>query len=185
MEEIKSWVINIAAVVVLMIILDLLMPEGRIRKFTQLLSGFIIMFIMINPVASIFGKGVNESWAGLWDEAFLWNSQIQNMSGSLQEEQTKQTLELYRKMILADIKSRLKSYEQIKEAEVEIVLNENTKSEKFGEIRKLYLNLEFEENVGLHTADVSQIRKELQEIFRIPESDIIIHNFTAKTHLVD
>ena len=64
MDEIKSWVLNIAAVAVLMIILDLLMPEGKIRKFTQLLSGFIIMFVMINPVITIFGKGVNESWAG-------------------------------------------------------------------------------------------------------------------------
>ena len=70
MEEVKGWVLNIAAVAVLMIILDLLMPEGRIRKFTQLISGFIIMFVMINPVITLFGKGVNESWTGLRDEAF-------------------------------------------------------------------------------------------------------------------
>ena len=76
MGEIRSWVLNIAAVAVLMVILELLMPEGRIRKFTQLLSGFIIMFVMINPIMSLFGKGVNESWAGLKDEAFLWNRQI-------------------------------------------------------------------------------------------------------------
>ena len=175
MEEIKSWVLNIAAVAVLMIILDLLMPEGRIRKFTQLLSGFIIMFVMINPVITIFGKGVNESWAGFQDEAFIWNSQIRNMSGSLQEEQSKQTLELYRKMILADIKSRLKNHEQIKEVEVDIVLNENTKSEKFGEIRKLYLNLEFMEEADQHTSIVQEIQRELQEIFLIPENEIIIH----------
>jgi stage III sporulation protein AF len=175
MDEIKSWVLNIAAVAVLMIILDLLMPEGKIRKFTQLLSGFIIMFVMINPVITIFGKGVNESWAGFHDEVFIWNSQIRNISGNLQEEQLEQTLELYRKMILSDIKNRLLSHKQIKEAEVDVVLNENTKSEKFGEIRKLYLNLEFNETADQHMSVVRAIQKELQEIFLIPESEIIIN----------
>lgn len=175
MEGIKSWVLNIAAVAVLMVILDLLMPEGRIRRFTQLLTGFIIMFIMINPVITIFGKGVNESWFGLQDEAFLWNSQIRNMSENIQEEQSKQTLELYRKMILTDIKGRLKSHEQIKEAEVDIVLNENVKSEKFGEIRKLYLNLTFKEGKGQHAAAVQEIQKELRRIFLLSENEIIIH----------
>jgi len=158
-----------------MIILDLLMPEGRIRKFTQLLSGFIIMFVMINPIITLFGKGVNESWTGLQDEAFLWNRQIRNMTGNIKEEQSKQTLELYRKMVLSDIKSRLKTYDQIKDAEVDMVLNENIKSEKFGEIRKLYLNLAFKGNTGQHTAVIQDIRKELQEIFLLPEGAIIIH----------
>lgn len=35
MEEIKSWVLNIASAAVLMVILDLLIPESRIRKFTR------------------------------------------------------------------------------------------------------------------------------------------------------
>ncbi|NLY18556.1 MAG: stage III sporulation protein AF [Clostridiaceae bacterium] len=175
MGEIRSWVLNIAAVAVLMVILELLMPEGRIRKFTQLLSGFIIMFVMINPIMSLFGKGVNESWAGLKDEAFLWNRQIRNMSESMREEQSRQTLELYRKMILSDIKNRLKSYKQIKDAEVDMVLNENIRSEKFGEIRKLYLNLSFRDNAGQHMSVVREIRKELTEIFLLPESEIIIH----------
>lgn len=34
MDQVKSWVLNIAAVAILMIVLDLFMPEGRIRKFT-------------------------------------------------------------------------------------------------------------------------------------------------------
>lgn len=175
MEEVKGWVLNIAAVAVLMIILDLLMPEGRIRKFTQLISGFIIMFVMINPVITLFGKGVNESWTGLRDEAFLWNRQIRNMSGNIKEEQSKQTLELYRKMVLSDIKSRIKTYDRIKDAEVDMVLNENIKSEKFGEIRKLYLNLAFKENTGQNMSVIQDIRKELQEIFLLPEGAIIIH----------
>lgn len=175
MEEVKSWVLNIAAVAVLMIILELLMPEGRIRKFTQLLSGFVIMFVMINPITTLFGKGVDESWFGLRDEAFLWNSQIRNMSENLREDQSRQTLELYRKMILSDIKSRLLSFKQIKEAEVDMVLNENIESEKFGEIRKLYLNLTFEEKTGSDMSVIRDIRKELQETFHLPESEIIIH----------
>ena len=56
MNEIKSWILNIAAISVLMIILDLLMPEGKIKNFTQLVAGFIIMFAMINPVLQLINR---------------------------------------------------------------------------------------------------------------------------------
>lgn len=175
MEEIKGWVLNIAAVVVLMIVLDLLMPEGRIKKFTRLLTGFIVMFIMINPVLMIFGRGTEASWPGLINEAFFRDNQIREMSGNLKEEQSRQTLELYRSMLLADIKCRLESRSQIKSSEVDIVLNENTKSEKFGEIRKLYLSLKLRDNTGDYQAFLQSIKKELQEVFLLSESQIIIH----------
>lgn len=71
MEEIKSWVLNIASAAVLMVILDLLIPESRIRKFTRLLTGFIIMFIIINPVVELIGNGGNGLLENLRDESFL------------------------------------------------------------------------------------------------------------------
>ena len=56
MIEIKKWVLNIATMSVLMVLLDLLMPEGKMRKLTQLVSGFVIMFVMINPALQLLNK---------------------------------------------------------------------------------------------------------------------------------
>lgn len=176
MEAIKSWVVNIAGVAVLMILLDLIMPEGRIRKFTRLLTGFILMFVMINPVLQWMGKGVPVSFAGWSDETFLWSSQVKNISSNMEEERSKQTLELYRSMLLTDIQKRLESHDLIRRAEVDVVINENHESEKFGEIRKLYINLVFPQNslYDDRTIVTAQIQQELQQVFLLRENDIVI-----------
>lgn len=178
MEGIKSWVVNIAAVAILMILLDLLMPEGRLRKFTQLLAGFILMFVMINPVLGLFGKGVTASFAGWADETFLLNSQVKNMTGNLQDQRNKQTLELYRSMLLSDIQNRLQSHEQVEKAEVDLVIHENGESDKYGQIRRLYIKLTLQDKRDAAAGDdrklQDEIHRELQQVFLLKENEIVI-----------
>jgi len=176
MEAVKSWVVNIAAVVILMIILDLLMPEGRLRKFTQLLAGFILMFVMINPVLELFVKEPYlEGWA---DETFLLSSQVKNIAVSLQDERSKQTLELYRSMLLSDIQNRLQSYEQSQKVEVDPLINENGDSEKYGQIRRLFIKLTLKDTQeGAMEASqklLDEIHGQLQQAFALKKDEIII-----------
>jgi stage III sporulation protein AF len=183
MEEIKSWVLNIAAAAVLMVILDLLIPESRIRKFTRLLTGFIIMFIIINPVVELIGNGGNGLLENLRDESFLLNSQAAGITNANQRDQARQTLELYREILLSDIHNRINTYKEIEKAEVDMVLNENIDSEKYGQIRKIYINLIFakadkkEEKLfpGGNNEIASEIAKEIQRVFLLDEKDILIN----------
>jgi stage III sporulation protein AF len=178
MEAIKSWVVNIAAVAILMILFDLLMPEGRLRKFAQLLSGFILMFVMINPVLGLFGKSaVLDGWA---DETFLLSNQVKKIAVSLQDERSGQTLELYRSMLLSDIQNRLLAHEQIEEAEVDPMIYENRESEKYGQIRRLFIRLTLKgawdgAAAGGQQKLVEQIQRELQQVFLLKEDEIVIH----------
>jgi len=177
MDEIRNLVLNIAAVAILMVILDLLMPEGKIRNFTQLVAGFIVMFVMINPVLQLIGKGVPASFAGWRDEFYLLNNRFKYTADSLKEEQNRQVLELYRSMLVSDIKSRLESSRQIIKAEVDVVLNENVFSSKFGEIRKLYLNLLIDragKNIQNRQELLDDIRNELKQALSLDEDKIII-----------
>jgi len=182
MEEIKRWVLNIATAAVLMVILDLLIPESRIRKFTRLLTGFIIMFIIINPVAELVGNGGKDYIGNLWNEKLLFDSRVEMIAGANQREQARQTLELYREMLLSDIHNRLNTRKEIEKAEVDIVLNENVGSEKYGQIRKIYINLIFSKDgkkEGRLLSDAndvaSDISKEIQRVFLLNEEDILIN----------
>lgn len=179
MEEIRNWILNIAVIAVLMIILDLLMPEGKMKNFTQLAAGFAVMFAMINPVLQLINKGTPVPYAGWSDEFYLLNTRFRYTTESLREEHQRQVLELYRNMLIADITNRLESNKQVIKAEVDAVLNENTSSEKFGEIRKLYIKLFIENSEGNSIPDkqriTQEIRKELKQALSIEEDKIIIH----------
>lgn len=176
MEAIKSWVVNIAAVAILMILFDLLMPEGKLRKFAQLLAGFILMFVMINPVLTLFGQGASfDGWAA---ETFLLSNQVKNIAENLQEERSKQTLELYRSMLVSDIQNRLQTHEQIEKAEVDPMIYENNNSEKYGQIRRLFIKLTLKEAQDGVTNDrqklITQMNRELQQVFLLKEDEIVI-----------
>ncbi|HAA25156.1 MAG TPA: stage III sporulation protein AF [Ruminiclostridium sp.] len=182
MEEIKRWVLSIATAAVLVVILDLLIPESRIRKFTRLLTGFVIMFIIINPAAKLIGNG-GKGLAGNLDEYFFSGSRLDRITDAGRSEQARQTLELYREILLSDIHNRLNMHKEIEKAEVDIVLNENINSEKYGQIRKIYINLilseagEREKKMfpGANDKIASEISKELQKTFLLDEKDILIN----------
>lgn len=182
MEEIKRWVLSIATAAVLVVILDLLIPESRIRKFTRLLTGFVIMFIIINPAAKLIGNG-GKGLAGNLDEYFFSGSRLDRITDAGRSEQARQTLELYREILLSDIHNRINTYKEIEKAEVDMVLNENIDSEKYGQIRKIYINLIFakagkkEEKLfpGGNNEIASEIAKEIQRVFLLDEKDILIN----------
>ena len=178
MNELKNWVLNIATVSVLMVILDLLMPEGKMRKFTQLVSGFVIMFVMINPLLQLLNKGVEVTSAGWGDEVYLLNSSFKYTTETLKEGQKEQVLDLYRDMLIADIENRLESHKQINKVEVDVVLNENDTSDKYGEIRRLYIKLLLDGNIEQTEKDIqnilNEIQRELKQALSLDEEKIII-----------
>lgn len=177
MEAIKSWVVNIAAVAILMILFDLLMPDGKLRKFVQLFSGFILMFVMINPVLGLLGK--NDVFDGWAEDTVVLTSQVKNIAGSLEDERSEQIMELYRNMLLTDIRNRLETHEQIEKAEVDPMIYENRESEKYGNIRRLFIRLTLKEAESGVSEDnrqklIDQIQRELQQAFLLKEDEIVI-----------
>lgn len=179
MIEIKIWVLNIATMSVLMVLLDLLMPEGKMRKLTQLVSGFVIMFVMINPALQLLNKGVTVTYAGWEDEVYLLNSSFKYSTETLKADQKEQVLALYRSMLISDLRNRLESHKQISKAEVDVVLNENDTSDNYGEIRKLYINLLIDKNNEYHSKNnenlLDEMRKELKQALSLDEEEIIIN----------
>jgi len=179
MDEIRNWILNIAAIAVLMVILDMLMPEGKTKNFTQLVAGFVIMFAMINPVLQLINRGVTASYAGWQDEFYLLNTRFKYSTELLREEHQKQVLDLYRNMLISEITGRLENSKQVVKAEVDVVLNENVSSNRFGEIRKLYINLFTESTADSNALNqqriADEIRKELKQALSIEEDKIIIH----------
>lgn len=179
MAEVKSWILNVASVAVLMIILDLLMPEGKIKNFTQLVAGFVIMFVMVNPILQFVNRGVSVPYAGWQDEMYLLTNRFKYTTEALKNDQNRQVLELYRSMLVSDIKNRLESNSQISEAEVDVVINENASSDKYGEIRQLYINLLIDrskmQNVLNQEKLLDEIRGELKQALSLDEEKIIIH----------
>ncbi|MGI6188608.1 MAG: stage III sporulation protein AF [Clostridiales bacterium] len=50
----REWIANIAAVSVLGVVADLILPDGNIKRYTRFLIGVIMLAVLIKPVLHIF-----------------------------------------------------------------------------------------------------------------------------------
>jgi len=83
----KGWIGNIVTVTVIMVIIELLLPSGKTKKFINVVSGLIILAVMMNPVVDAIGKGLTQKDYSIINERFLDTLEINQNSGNLEEKQ--------------------------------------------------------------------------------------------------
>uniref|UniRef100_UPI002B8A507A stage III sporulation protein AF n=1 Tax=Acetivibrio sp. TaxID=1872092 RepID=UPI002B8A507A len=58
-EFLRSWVLNIVTLVVFIMLIEMLIPSGKVRKIVNLVTGFILVIGLINPLLQLFGNGID------------------------------------------------------------------------------------------------------------------------------
>lgn len=49
----SGWVLSVTAVICLTVLLDIIMPDGQMKKYVKGIVSIIVIFVIITPVASI------------------------------------------------------------------------------------------------------------------------------------
>lgn len=60
MQILTTWVSNIILFVLLAIIIDLLMPNSSLQRYTKMVIGLLLIVIILNPVLKIFNTNIEE-----------------------------------------------------------------------------------------------------------------------------
>lgn len=141
LDYIKQWIINIVALVLFIVILEMLLPKGKMRKYAGLVTGAILVIAIINPLLGLLGKKFDFTAAQAVSGNMLGKTQIVNDSGLLKKEQMAQIVEVYRLNIIEQIEYNAKEVEGVKDAKADIIFNEDYDSPAFGEIKRVYLEI--------------------------------------------
>lgn len=149
---IKQWVVNIVALALFIVIVEMLVPAGEIKKFIRLVTGTILVIAIISPLTELYGKGIDIGELQISNSMDLDKLQIEKESKLLEEEQMKQTVEVYRQKITEQIELAAMEDEKVKEARADIIFNEDYSSKDFGEIKRIYLEVNSEEEGAAHEA---------------------------------
>lgn len=49
----SGWVLSVTAVICLTVLLDIIMPDGQMKKYVKAIVSIIVIFVIITPLASI------------------------------------------------------------------------------------------------------------------------------------
>lgn len=139
-EFLKSWVMNIITLVMVIVLLEILVPSGKIKKFVDLVSGFILIIAIINPVLSAMNKGINLEEIQISSSNFLDKKAIETNSKILKDQQMKQIAQNYRSKLIQQIEESTAQIKGIGEVKADLIINEDYTSESFGEIKRVYIS---------------------------------------------
>lgn len=140
-DFLRSWVFNIVTLVILIVLLEILLPTGKIKKFINLISGFILIIAIINPFLNYFATGVDLRELQIRDAGFMDKKEIAAAGKLMKEQQMVLVTEVYRKKLIRQIEEALKGTEDVSDVKADVIINEDHTSGNFGEIKRVYLNI--------------------------------------------
>lgn len=141
MEFLKNWTLNIVTFTILIILFEIMMPTGKIKKFVNLISGFILLIVIISPFARLFNKNIDINILQMSNSNFIDRKEIENNSKFLKEEQLKQITEVYRKKIISQLEDSTREIGGIEDVKADVIINEDYNSPHYGEIKRVYLDI--------------------------------------------
>lgn len=141
LEFLREWVINIVTLALFVVMLEMFLPSGRIKKFVNLVSGIILIIAIVNPLIGFLKKGIDIKDFQVANSNFIDMREIERNGKYLQAEQVKMIVEEYRKKLINQVVETAKQISGAFQAKADVIINEDYEAENFGEIRRVYVYL--------------------------------------------
>lgn len=153
MEYITTWVTNIILFVLFAVIIDLLMPNSNLQRYTKMVISLLLIVIILNPILKLFNSDLEDilsaiQFTKLEDQKVIENS-IENKKKEIQASQ--------RAYILEEMAVQMKSM-----AEEELMKEQGLHIQD--------VQLQFEEN-KVQLSDLSELSEE-----DLREVEVIVSN---------
>jgi stage III sporulation protein AF len=158
-EFLKGWVLNIITLVMFIVLLEILLPSGKLKKIINLVSGFILIVAIVKPFGSFFNSKITLNEFQIINSNFIDKKELEYSSRIIEEKQKQQVTEIYRKKLINSIEERLKNVKKITDVEADIVIDENYMSENFGEIKKVFVKFKLVEEHSNNGSNFFEIKR--------------------------
>ena len=138
----KDWIINIVTITVILILFEIIIPTGKIKKIINLVSGFILLIVIINPFIALRNQNYTLREDVISDSFYIDKKELENSSKLLNDTQMKQIGSVYKKKLINKIQAETKEIEGVVTLKVDVEINEDYTSDNFGEVNKVYLEMQ-------------------------------------------
>ena len=142
----NSWTNGIVVAVIIGSVIEMILPEGNNKKYVKIVIGVFILFTIISPVISKFTGGVDLSNIIKYEEYIntvtVTSTNVINNSD---------VLSIYKKKLSNEIKNTLEN-NGFKVNSIDLYIN--SKDENYGEILKIILKVE-KNNNKVETINIS------------------------------
>lgn len=140
LEALKSWVSNIIAVVLFVTIVEILLPEGKMKKYVTFITGILVIIIIAAPVVKALGSSISFELPETGDISSSNGNVVQNRSEQLTKLQSLQVIKVYKEKLENSIKDQLKGLKGVECTKVVCNIYEKEES-RLGEIKSMEITI--------------------------------------------
>ncbi len=148
MDFMYKWVYMIVVIIVFTTFMDILMPNGNMKKYTRLVLGFLIMSVILTPLFKLLRKDIDITGLSLKYENLIEANSLKNQGADTDyaSKQLEATSNLYKANLEENIEKQVYKYSDYKEASVKVEIIEDALSEDYGKVEKITLHLTKDKN---------------------------------------
>lgn len=86
MSFITEWIMNIVVFILLAMIIDMLLPNSGLKKYTKMVTGLLLIAIILTPLLKVFAKDFDQVVSSLAKNRFVDNAKVENLIESKKKE---------------------------------------------------------------------------------------------------
>lgn len=161
MEWLKDWIMQVAGVIVLGAVSDMILTDGTMKKYVKIVMGLVLVFTVIRPVVNISPSDID---IGVPKNSQLRATEVKNRLG---EKEQQLVFDIYCEKLQQNIENHLYTKWGC-EADADVIVEEENKN-RFGNITSVHLKI----NDG-KTVDREGIRADLSERFDVKMKNVKI-----------
>jgi len=140
-QFIRSWVINIIIIIVFISFLEIILPNGNMKKYIKVLTGLLIIMVLINPFINLITKDINierEVLTNIGKSYSYYEEENENYISM----QTQQITNIYREQLYKEINEIITKDGTYAVSNMHIKIIEDNTKENYGEIIGIEVGLE-------------------------------------------
>lgn len=141
MDELRLWVVCLISVTIICTLIEKFAPDGNLNKYVKLACGLAVTVVVAGPIVKFLSGGFNIEDIAWKDYVGISEGEMKQRVARLEEEDSRQFLEVYRQSIVSDVKTRYAGEGGFAISEVDAVLQEDYESKDYGSIRELYIKV--------------------------------------------
>ncbi|HZK71446.1 MAG TPA: stage III sporulation protein AF [Clostridia bacterium] len=149
LDFIKQWIMQIVFLVLMITIFNILIPEGKIKKFFILFSGFVMISAVLIPLVNIIKKSPDIDITAAFYSNQINKQDVISSAKNIEKKQTDLIVEQYIIKLNVSAENCIKDIQGVSSVKVDSIVNENYDTNDFGKITKMYVY------IGLSTASAS------------------------------
>ena len=78
MTFLTEWVINIILFLLMMIVVDMLLPNSQFKKYTKIVTSLLLMTIILTPLFQLFTKDYDEILTAISPTSHEYHAEVEN-----------------------------------------------------------------------------------------------------------